>query len=197
MIKAIVFDVFGVLHPDTFWTLADTYLKEKLDEHREELRSLVRKVDIGNITRDDLWQEFSILVGQTKDTIYQDLHDLGGLDKRLLKFVENNKGKYKFGIISNVGIGFIEQMFNEKPADYYFDSLVLSSEVGLVKPDVRIYQMSAKQLGCETNQCVFTDDRERFVEGAKEAGMEALHYTGYTKFMSDIGNLLDMADTDK
>jgi len=197
MIKAIVFDVFGVLHPDTFWTLADVYLKDDLDEHREELHDLISRVDLGHITRDDLWQKFAGIVDQTKDKIYQDLEELGGLDKRLLAFIEDNKDKYKFGIISNVGVGFLERMFTDKPAEHYFDSLVLSSEEGLVKPDIRIYQLSAKQLGVDTDECVFTDDRERFVEGAETAGMKALHYTGYSKFMKDIGELLKVGDTDE
>jgi HAD superfamily hydrolase (TIGR01509 family) len=93
-------------------------------------------------------------------------------------------------MISNVGKGFIERMFVDKPAEYYFDSIVLSSEVRLVKPDVRIYRMCASKLGVDEQNCVFVDDSITNVEGAIKAGMAGIQYKNYTKFMTDINNLL-------
>lgn len=93
-------------------------------------------------------------------------------------------------MISNVGQGFIERMFVEKPASHYFDSIVLSSEVGLVKPDVRIYELSVKQLGVETEDCVFIDDLEKNVIGAREAGMQAIVYKDFEQFLSDLEKLI-------
>jgi FMN phosphatase YigB (HAD superfamily) len=63
MIKAIIFDCFGVLYPDTFWTMAEEYLGESLQEKRQQLSDLVRQVDLGFITRDDLWARFAEIVG--------------------------------------------------------------------------------------------------------------------------------------
>lgn len=190
MIKAIIFDCFGVLYPDTYWTMADEYLGDSLQDKRQELSDLVRQVDLGFITRDELWAKFADIVGSDIESVYARLKEFGGLDKRLLKFIEDNKSDYKIGMISNVGQGFIERMFVDKPASEYFDSIVLSNEVGLVKPDKRIYELSASQIGCETNECVFIDDLEKNVEGAKQAGMQAIQYSTYDNFLKTINSII-------
>jgi hypothetical protein len=51
-LAAIIFDCFGVLYPDTYWTMADDFLGEELESHRNELHDLVRQVDLGHITRE-------------------------------------------------------------------------------------------------------------------------------------------------
>lgn len=190
MIKAILFDCFGVLYPDTYWTMASEFLGASIEDHRAELHDLVRQVDLGHITRDELWGHFAEIVGKPKSEVYDRLDEFTGLDKRLLQFIEENKSHYKFGMISNVGHGFIERMFREKPAEHYFDALVLSSDVGLVKPDARIYEMTAEQLGVNTDECVFIDDIERNVDGARKTGMEAIHYTDYHQAMNKLQAIL-------
>ena len=197
MIKAVFFDCFGVLYPDTFWTMANEFLGEDVEHHKEELHDLMKRVDLGHITRDEFWGGFAEIVGQSKDNIYARLDEFSGLDKKLLKFIEDNKDKYKFGFISNVGHGFLERMFVDHPASYYFDSLVLSSEVGLLKPDVRIYQHAAESLNVAPEESVMIDDIPRNVEGAESAGMKAIRYTGYYQFIRDFESLVQMADSDK
>lgn len=197
MIKAILFDCFGVLYPDTFWTMADEYLGDKLGEHQRDLHDLIKQVDLGHITRDDLWGEFASIVGVSKDDVYSRLEKFTGLDTRLLSFIENNKDKFKFAMISNVGHGFIERMFKERPANYYFDELVLSSDVGLVKPDHRIYELAASKLGVDESECVFIDDKQHFVDGARAVGMQGIRYSSYTDFEKQIKTLLEVPDSNE
>jgi epoxide hydrolase-like predicted phosphatase len=190
MIKAILFDCFGVLYPDTYWTMAHEFLGEDIGQHEQDLHDLVRAVDLGHITREELWNQFAQLVGVRSETIYARLEQFGGLDKRLLEFIENRKTSYKFGMISNVGRGFLERMFTDKPAEYYFDTIVLSSDVHLVKPDRRIYELAAERLHVTIDECVFIDDIEQNVQGAVVAGMQGIHYRSYDRFIKDIQELL-------
>ncbi len=190
MIKAIIFDCFGVLYPDTYWAMASEYLGAELDSHRAKLHDLVRQVDLGLITRDQLWANFGDIVGKSKDEVYGRLEDFAGLDSRLLKFIDEHKSSYKIGMISNVGQGFIERMFIKKPALSYFDSIVLSSDVGLVKPDIKIYELSAGQLDVKPAECVFIDDLQKNVDGAINAGMQAIRYENYEKFIVDIKKII-------
>lgn len=190
MIRALLFDCFGVLYPDTYWTMADEYLGSQLPSKRDDLHDLVRQVDLGSITRDQLWHRFATLVGVHADDVYKRLQEFAGLDQRLLSFIDDHKNEYKFGMISNVGHGFLERMFVDRPADDYFDEITLSSDVGLVKPDERIYLITAERLGVRPEECVFIDDLETNVEGAKRAGMHAICYKGYNDFMGEIEALL-------
>ena len=106
-VKAIIFDCFGVLYPDTYWAMASEYLGPELDSHINNLHDLVRRVDLGLITRDELWARFADMVGKDKEEIYQRLKEFGGLDSRLLKFIDEHRSSHKIGMIYNVGQGFI------------------------------------------------------------------------------------------
>lgn len=59
-----------------------------------------------------------------------------------------------------------------------FDALVLSGEVGLRKPDPRIYELAAQRVGVPAQGCVFVDDLERNVAVARHLGMHGVHHTG-------------------
>jgi len=59
-----------------------------------------------------------------------------------------------------------------------FETLVVSGEEGLLKPDVAIFDLlRARAGGIAAEACVFIDDSETNVAGAKTAGMDAIHFT--------------------
>ncbi|MEL6644178.1 MAG: HAD family phosphatase [Pseudomonadota bacterium] len=58
-----------------------------------------------------------------------------------------------------------------------FDTLVVSGQEQMMKPDPRIYALLAKRAGVEPEDCVFIDDGPHNVEGAKAIGMDAIHFT--------------------
>ena len=190
MIKAIIFDCFGVLYPDTFWAMARKNLGHDCAGKEDELHNIIYQADIGKIDRNELWKQFAGICGVSYEDVMVDLKDFDGLDKRLLEFIEDKKTDYKIGMISNVGQGFLERMFTDKPAEHYFNFMALSSTVGIVKPDERIYTLTAEKLGVKPEECLFVDDIDRNVEGAKNAGMQAFKYQSYEQFITEIGQYL-------
>ena len=59
-----------------------------------------------------------------------------------------------------------------------FDTLVISGEVGLRKPDPRIYELAAQRVGAAVERCVFVDDLRGNVAAAVAVGMHGIHHTG-------------------
>jgi epoxide hydrolase-like predicted phosphatase len=57
-----------------------------------------------------------------------------------------------------------------------FDETVFSAEVGMAKPDARIYQLILNRLGVEPQEAVFVDDFIENVEGARHLGLHAIHF---------------------
>lgn len=58
-----------------------------------------------------------------------------------------------------------------------FSGLVLSGDVGINKPDPRIYAILCERHGLDPAACVFIDDSERNVQAARDHGMAAVHFT--------------------
>jgi putative hydrolase of the HAD superfamily len=57
-----------------------------------------------------------------------------------------------------------------------FDAVVISAEVGMRKPEERIFRLAARLLGLEPAECVFIDDIEANVLAAQAAGLVGLHH---------------------
>src|SRR5271163_3169485 len=57
-----------------------------------------------------------------------------------------------------------------------FDHLILSYEVGCLKPDARFYRAGVAAAGVPAAACVFIDDLEENVDGARKAGLNGLQY---------------------
>ena len=58
------------------------------------------------------------------------------------------------------------------PVDEIFETVVDSGFVGCRKPEARIYEMTLERLGLPAEACLFVDDLEPNIEGAREAGMQ-------------------------
>jgi len=71
---------------------------------------------------------------------------------------------------------------NTYPRDTWagmFDDIVISGEVGMRKPEPEIFLLAASRLDLKPEECVFVDDLELNVEGARSVGMTAVLHTSY------------------
>jgi len=59
-----------------------------------------------------------------------------------------------------------------------FGTTIVSGDVKLVKPDIKIYETFLSQSGLAAQDCVFVDDKRENTDGAIAAGMDAIHFTG-------------------
>lgn len=71
----------------------------------------------------------------------------------------------------------------------WFDGIVVSGEIGLIKPDARIYQHLLERFGLEAADCVFIDDSAANVAGAEAVGITGLHFQSPEKLRRELGHL--------
>jgi len=74
--------------------------------------------------------------------------------------------------------------------DQLFDAVVISGEVGMRKPEERIYRHTASLLDLPTSACVMVDDLEWNVEAARSAGMRAVLHSSPTETIAALEPLL-------
>jgi putative hydrolase of the HAD superfamily len=82
----------------------------------------------------------------------------------------------KLGLLTNNVKEFGSAWRSTFPVDELFDVVVDSSDVGLRKPDRRIYLLTCEQLGVDPSSAVFIDDNRDNVEAARAVGMDAVHF---------------------
>jgi putative hydrolase of the HAD superfamily len=76
------------------------------------------------------------------------------------------------------------------PVDEIFETVVDSGFVGLRKPEPRIYELTLERLGLAAAACLFVDDLEPNCEGARAAGMTAVHFRDNEQAIAEIRALL-------
>lgn len=81
--------------------------------------------------------------------------------------------------------------FREQFAEVFrhFDRLVLSYEVGRIKPDPEFYLACAAAAGRPPGECIFIDDLAENVEGANRAGLIGVAYMDTSRLVQDLRSL--------
>lgn len=68
----------------------------------------------------------------------------------------------------------------------WFDTAVVSGELGLVKPDPRIYHASIERCRLDPQRTLFVDDRLENVEAARSCGFCAIQFAGAVQLRADL-----------
>lgn len=69
------------------------------------------------------------------------------------------------------------------------ESILVSGEVGLAKPDPAIYELLVERYGLDPARTVFTDDSPANVRAAAETGLVALHFTDAARLRTELREL--------
>jgi epoxide hydrolase-like predicted phosphatase len=183
-IKAVIWDVGGVLVRTEDYTSREE-LARSLGISRLELEDLVfgldsgKRAQLGEISIEEHWDKVRRELGLKPDELPA-LKDRfwGGdyLDIELVDYIRSLRGEYKTGLLSNAFSDLRYMATQVWKFTDAFDHMIISAEVGMMKPDVRIYQLAVDRLGVAPSEAVFIDDFMHNVDGARLAGLQAVHF---------------------
>jgi len=174
MIKAVIFDLYGVLGLNGWQDFKRQHFADRR-EVWEHLRSLGQRVDAGKATEAEFVQAVAEASGETGATVrYQFEHTMRNAE--LLEFIAQElKGKFKLGVLTNASHDVLDGILSPEERAL-FDAAITSFHVGLTKPDPRMFQLMADELGVRPDECVLVDDQERHLDAATKLGMTPVLY---------------------
>ena len=82
------------------------------------------------------------------------------------------------GFLSNSGPEVMARVRARWQLEARFDAVIISCEVGLSKPDPRIFRLCLDRLGLPAGETLFVDDRADNIEGARRVGLRTLQFDG-------------------
>jgi epoxide hydrolase-like predicted phosphatase len=186
MIKAIIFDNFGVFTTDTWREFVGTLKPDQI----EPARALNRAYDSAHITLDEFLHEIEELTGKQPQLVEKLLDSDTTKNTELLNYIKTLKPQYKIGLLSNVGTNWIRDSFLTQQEQALFDDFVFSFEVHMAKPDPEIFTLACERLGVEPKEAVMIDDIDRYCAVAKEQGMQAIQYTDFASMKKQLEAIL-------
>ncbi len=188
MIKAVIFDCFGVLTTDGWLPF-----KKKHFGHDPALEAqaadLNKQVDAGLADYNDFVRGVAELAHVSEAEVRTSIED-NVAQRELFEFIANDlKPTYKIGLLSNAGADWLSELFGEEQVKL-FDAVALSFETGFVKPDERAYRVITSRLDVAPEECVFIDDQERYCVAAEDIGMKAILYSEVDQTKQALSKLL-------
>lgn len=174
MIKALLFDYFGVVSTDGFWSHADQDL-EKSDSGKKSGR-----------------EDFLKMLAKETDKPPEEvayIHSAHKLDVKLLHFIAVAKNSYKTALVTNANGQYIRPVVTSAGLDSVFDEIVISSEVGAPKPDPKMYSHALDLLSVLPEEAVMIDDLARNVDGAIDAGLKGIVYENLEQLKTDLSKI--------
>jgi putative hydrolase of the HAD superfamily len=185
MIKAVIFDVGGVLVRTEDRTPRQA-LEARLGLQPGEAEYLVynsemgRKAQRGEVTAAGLWRwiqaRFRFDDGEV-ETFRREFWGGDRLNAPLLNLVQRLRSRYQTAIISNAMDDLLHTLTVIYPMADAFDLIVGSAYERVMKPAPEIFLRTLARLGRQPAEAIFIDDFAHNVDGARAVGMAAIHYT--------------------
>jgi len=182
MIKAIFFDFDGVLtlnasgSRNTCKNLADTtgIDADKLYEcHHKWSKELLT----GKESYKDIWEQFCACLEKDLDiSILNSAFRKTPRNDRMFDIVKKLKGKYKVGIITDNSKERLTACAEELQLKDYFDSIIVSAEVGSIKTEAKIFNTALASLNLQPEEAVFIDNTEKNLIIPKELGIKTIFH---------------------
>jgi len=184
MIKAVVFDFGGVL-VRTEDQAGRRQWERRLGLEERALDRLVfqsevaARATVGDASEAAIWEHVATTLKLPAGELAAMQNDFWAgdkLDTDLVALLASLRPRYRTAILSNywpTGREIIARHFGLEQA---VDTIFISAEEHLAKPDPRLYQLVAGRLGVQPVEAVLVDDFLANVNGARAAGWQAIHY---------------------
>ncbi|MCB8941806.1 MAG: HAD family phosphatase [Ardenticatenaceae bacterium] len=184
--KAVIFDLGGVLvnydGRSTFTEIAQL-ARTTLDDLFPFYQKHDHTFGTGQLSGQDYYQKLNEAFGFSADyeTFVTTFCRTQQRNEAALAFACDLQARpnVRVGIISNTNQVHAGWLRENLPEFKQFHSVILSNEVGLLKPDSAIYELSLKQLEVPPAQALFVDDAEENLVGGTAVNLHTLHHTNW------------------
>ena len=194
-IKVVMFDLGNVIICFDHMIAAEKIAKY-CDRRPREIydlffySDLTEKFDSGKIDEGEFFNEVKKLLnlnGLDKPGFYKIWNDIFWENPGIAEVITEVKRHYdKFFIISNVNKPHFEYIWREFPIVREADEIILSYEIGVLKPAPEIYKIAIEKAQCLPSEVFYIDDRPELVTAAREMGIVAQVFSSVEKIRKTL-----------
>jgi putative hydrolase of the HAD superfamily len=190
MIRSVIFDCFGVLTTDAWRAFIDNLPPGK---NSGKAREVHRAYAAGLVSREECAKRIKELTGRKMVDNESLLGNEIVKNDVLLDYIRELKKSYKIGMLSNVANNWIRDYFLTEDEQALFDEMIMSFEVGMTKPDPRIFLLACDRLRVGPHEAVLVDDVERYCEAARRERLQAIVYEDFEQLKHELNEILSQA----
>jgi putative hydrolase of the HAD superfamily len=181
MIKAFIFDYGGVVTQGGVTGLAErltSTLQISKEKARDAMRLAWRDYMKSKLSEEEFWNIIETQLGQSipdsNRNVWNTWENMQP-SPEIVELISKLKDEgYTVGLLSNTVPDTAADIKSHGGYDM-FDFVILSTEVGMAKPELEIYNLALGELrGISPDEVVFIDDQERCLVPAREIGIHTI-----------------------
>ena len=200
-IKAIAFDLGGVVIDLDFSNFYNRIITQSpLNKPQTPIMlEFFRQSDIyhqGNMSDKEFYQLACELlqVCELNQSEFFDAFNsiISGINSEVVEIIRKirDNNRHKLLALSNVNASHWDYIQKKKWEFIdFFDELILSHEIHLIKPDPKVFNYTIQKAGCKPKQIVFIDDGLNNVRSARELGIIGIKYTNEDELIEELEKL--------
>ena len=190
MVQAIIFDVGGVYLQGSFVDFVNKSYKVlgiNGQFHASDEVVFDTNLNRGTVTHEDCFRRyFGVPISDEQMEAIKGLWTTTWvLTEETSDLVGRLKERYTLAILSNSD-ALNSEKYQQRGWYSPFEHLVLSHEVGVLKPDRRIYEIALQRLKFYPEKCLFIDDQKKCLEPAKVMGMKTILYQTHPQLKEEL-----------
>ncbi len=194
-IESVIFDWGGVLIDDPRSGILQ-YCAEAfgvlLEDYTPVHDSFLDEFHKSKISEERFWHEITGKLGKSmppaRSQWYDAFRSAYVPKQEMFRLASSLHGRdYKTALLSNTELPAVD-FFHERDYDV-FDVLVFSCVERVMKPERRIYEITLERLGSRAEQAVFIDDRQDYIQGAEETGLNTILFQSIDQVKGELVGL--------
>lgn len=186
MYKAVIFDFFGVFCPD----ITMEWFKKTVpdwEDKKDSFQAICTRSDYGKLSRNDFNTEVASLAGVSVQSLIEGVEKETVINVSLVEYVNGLKVRgCKVACLSNGTHEWTLRVIQDHGLGDLFETVVLSGELGVVKPNPAIYVHTLEALGTEASEAIFVDDRQVNVDAGESVGLKSILFTTTQNFVEEF-----------
>ena len=197
MVRAFLFDIGNVILAFDFGKAAqriESQCECSAAQILERVSTLTETLELGKITPQEFYDQAIELIGYQGDRAFlaASFEDIFEVNEPMVAAIEAiHKAGLPLHLLSNtngIHVPFFEATY---PVFALFEGRIYSHEVGMMKPNPRIYGHVVTELGLEPTTTVYIDDLAANCEAGRDAGFISILYdrSDHESFRQEVRNI--------
>ncbi|MBI2418177.1 MAG: HAD family phosphatase [Ignavibacteriales bacterium] len=195
MIKAVVFDLGNVLLPFDYtpFTQALDAVEPGLskifsENYQHNYTGLHRAFERGDMSDSQFLDEVTAILHHkvSREHFCKIFSEVFRVNEDVAALLPKLRQNYRVFLLSNTNNIHRQYGWNKYSFLQHFEKLFLSYEVNAVKPEKKIYETVSSYSGLLPEEHIFIDDVADYAQGARDAGWDAIQFTGYDNLVKEL-----------
>ncbi len=138
-----------------------------------------REAVAGRVSEVELWRDVARILGvdaEQPETLAAVFYAAFRLNNDLVEFIRTLRPRYKTAILTNTPSDMRAVVTQRFHLDREVDTIIISAEEGLRKPQAEMFQLALNRLGAQHQESLFVDDDPVFITAAQALGMDVVQF---------------------